>query len=126
MFVVLFDINRIVHKEFILAGQTVNFAYYSDLLWRLRENVRRLRPELWRQKKWLLHHDNALSRAFFLATESFYYKQHNVVPHPSYFSLLPRLKLKLKGRHFAINEVIETESQAELNTLTEHDFQDAF
>jgi hypothetical protein len=36
------------------------------------------------------------------------------------------LKIKLKGRHFDTTEVIETESQAVLNTLTEHDFQDAF
>jgi hypothetical protein len=48
-----------------------------------------------------------------------------VVPHPSYFSV-PRLKIKLKGRHFYAIEVMEAESQAVLNTLTEHDFQDAF
>jgi hypothetical protein len=36
------------------------------------------------------------------------------------------LKIKPKGRHFHPIEVIEAESQAVLNTLTEHDFQDAF
>jgi hypothetical protein len=36
------------------------------------------------------------------------------------------LKIKLKGHHFDTIEVIEAESQAVLNTLTEHDFQDAF
>jgi hypothetical protein len=36
------------------------------------------------------------------------------------------LKIKLKGRYFDTIEVIEAESQAFLNTLTEHDFQDAF
>jgi hypothetical protein len=36
------------------------------------------------------------------------------------------LKIKLKSRHFDTIEVIEAESQAVLNTLTEHDFQDAF
>jgi hypothetical protein len=40
-----------------------------------------------------------------------------VVPHPPYFYLFPRLKVKLKGRHFDITEVIEAESQAVLNTL---------
>jgi hypothetical protein len=49
-----------------------------------------------------------------------------VVPNPPYFSLFPRLKLKLKGRHFDTNEMIEAESQAVLNTLTENDSQDAF
>jgi predicted helicase len=36
------------------------------------------------------------------------------------------LKIKLKGRHFDPIEVIEAESQAVLNTLTDHDFQEAF
>jgi hypothetical protein len=32
----------------------------------------------------------------------------------------------MNGRHFVRSEVIEAESQALLNTLREHDFQDAF
>jgi hypothetical protein len=38
------------------------------------------------------------------------------------FSVSP---IKLKGRPFDIIEVIEAESQEVLNTLTEHDFNDA-
>jgi hypothetical protein len=49
-----------------------------------------------------------------------------VVTHPPYFSLLSGLKIKLKRRHFDTIEVLEAESQAVLNTPTEHDFQDAF
>jgi hypothetical protein len=59
MLIIFFDIKGIAHKEFVLAGQTVNYAYSCDVLRRLCENVRRLRPEIWRQKNWLLHHDNA-------------------------------------------------------------------
>jgi hypothetical protein len=36
------------------------------------------------------------------------------------------MKIKLKGRHFDTTEVMEAGSQAVLNTLTKHDFQDAF
>jgi hypothetical protein len=36
------------------------------------------------------------------------------------------LNIKLKGRHFDRTEVMETLSQAVLNSLTELDFQDAF
>jgi hypothetical protein len=43
-----------------------------------------------------------------------------VVPHPSYFSVFSQLS------HFDIIEVIDEESQAVLNTLTEHEFQDGF
>jgi hypothetical protein len=46
----------------------------------------------------------------------------SLFPHPPYFSLIPRLKIKLKGRHFDTIEMIRAESQAVLKTLTEHDF----
>jgi hypothetical protein len=52
-----------------------------------------------------------------------------VVPHTPYSSHLAPcdfLKIKLKGRHFDTVEVIKAESQAVLNTHTEHNFQDAF
>jgi hypothetical protein len=35
------------------------------------------------------------------------------------------LKINPKGLHFNITEAVEAESQAVLNILTEHDFQDA-
>jgi hypothetical protein len=38
--------------------------------------------------------------------------------HPTF--LFPRPKIKLKGRHFETREVMEAESQAVLNTVTEH------
>jgi hypothetical protein len=59
--------------------------------------------------------------------EIFFTKNNlTVIPHPHYFPLFLRLKIKLKSRHFDTLEVLEAESQAVLNTLTEHDFQDAF
>jgi hypothetical protein len=58
--------------------------------------------------------------------ELFIKNNMTVVPHPSYFLLFPRLKMRLKSRHFDTFEAIEAESQAVLNTVTEHDFQDAF
>jgi hypothetical protein len=36
------------------------------------------------------------------------------------------LKIKLKSRHYDTTEVMEAESQVVLNSLTEHDFQEAF
>jgi hypothetical protein len=50
MLIILFNIKGIVHKEFVLPGQTVNSTYYCGFLGHLCENVRRLRPELWRQR----------------------------------------------------------------------------
>jgi hypothetical protein len=33
MLIIFFDIKGIVHKEFVLEGQTVNFAYNFHVLW---------------------------------------------------------------------------------------------
>jgi hypothetical protein len=46
MLIIFFDNKGIVHKEFVLAGQTVSAAYYRDVLRGLCENVRRLLTEL--------------------------------------------------------------------------------
>jgi hypothetical protein len=66
MLIIFFDIKGTVHKEFVLADQTVNSAYYYDVLWQLCENVRKLHPKLWQQKNWLSQHDNTPSHTSFL------------------------------------------------------------
>jgi hypothetical protein len=81
-----------------------------------------------------LHHNNAPSHISFHQGLFFYEKQHGGCSPPtllaglaSYnFSLIPSLKIKLKGRYFDTTEVIGAESQAVLNILTECDFQDTF
>jgi hypothetical protein len=110
MIIIFFDIKGIVHKEFILAGQRVNSAYNCELLRQLRENLRRLRPELWRQKSWLLHYDNTPLRTSFSTREFLTRNNVTVILHPPYFSLFPRLKVKLKGRHFYTIVVMTVES----------------
>jgi hypothetical protein len=125
MLIILFDNKGIVHKKFVLAGQTINSTHYCDVLQRLRENMQRLRPELWLQKNWLLHHNASSYTSSF--TREFLTKYNTtVVTYPTYLSLFPGLKINLKGRHFDTVEVIETELQEVVNSLTEHNFQDAF
>jgi len=40
MLICFFDQKGIVHKEFVPPGQTVNAAFYVEVLKRLQENVR--------------------------------------------------------------------------------------
>jgi hypothetical protein len=123
MLIIFFDIRGIVHKEFVLAGQTVTFAYYYDVLQRLHENVQRLCPKLQQQKNW--HHYSSPSPASVFTREFFAKNNHDSCPPPPthHTFLFPKLKIKLKGCHFDTIEVIEAESQAVLNTLTERYFQ---
>jgi hypothetical protein len=87
MLIIFFDIKGIVHKEFALAGQTVNSAYYCDILWQQRESVRRLRLELWQQTNRLLHQENEISHSFFLIREFLKKKKHICRPPSTSFSV---------------------------------------
>jgi hypothetical protein len=60
-----FDINGVMHHEFLHQGQTVNCWLYLKALKRLRENIRRKRPQLWRNN-WFLYHDNVPAHASLL------------------------------------------------------------
>jgi len=53
----IFESERIVHKEFVPPGQTVNQTLYREVLKRLRKRVARVRPGI--ARTWILHHDNA-------------------------------------------------------------------
>jgi hypothetical protein len=64
-----FDVEGIVHREFVPPNTTVNFDFYCDVMRRLRENMRRKRPELWGNHHWLLHHDNAPAQTSLKITE---------------------------------------------------------
>jgi hypothetical protein len=46
-----FDCKGNFHHEFLPHGQMVNKQYYLKVTNRLREAVRRKRPDLWRRKK---------------------------------------------------------------------------
>ena len=105
-----------------------------EVLLRLREKVRRHRPQLWREQTWLLHHDNAPSHTSVLTHQFLAKNKIAVISHPPYssdlapcnFFLSPKMKLKLKGRRFDTIEEIQAESQRVLDTPTENDFQEAF
>jgi len=124
----------IVHKEFVPPGQTVNAAFYVKVLKRLRENVRRKRPDQWRDNTWLLHHDTVPAHSALLTRWFLTNNNMTVVPHPPYspdlapcdFFVFPKMKMKLKGRRFQTLEEIQAESQVVLNTLQENYFQECF
>ena len=84
MLICFFDQKGIVHKEFVTPGQKVNAAFYVEVLKRLRENVRRKRPDKWRNNTWLLHHDNAPAHAALLTRQYFTDNNMTVVSHPLY------------------------------------------
>ncbi|GFV53550.1 putative DD34D transposase [Trichonephila clavipes] len=67
MLIVFFDKKGVVHSEFVPERQTVNGAFYVEVLKRLKRRVNRVRPEVSANCK--LHHDNTPSYICFLVTE---------------------------------------------------------
>jgi hypothetical protein len=82
MLICFFDIDGIIHKEFVPPGQTVNAKFYCDVLRRLREDMRQKRPGKWRKNNWVLHHDNAPAHTALAVQHFLASKNMTVVPHP--------------------------------------------
>ena len=59
MLIAFFDVNGIVHAEFVPQGETINQLVNKNILRRPMRLVRKKRRELWETRSWLLHHDNA-------------------------------------------------------------------
>jgi len=104
MLIAFFDTEGLVHYEYVPRGQTVNKEFYKTVLQRLRDAVRRHRPEKWRSGNWILHHDNAPAHRAVTTNE--FLAKHNIssLPHPPYspdlaprYFFFPQLKKTMKG-----------------------------
>jgi len=105
-----------------------------EVLRRLRESVRRKRPEKWRIGDWVLHHDNAPAHTSHLVQE-FLAKhgtaQSQQLPYspalaPCDFFLFPRLTKVLKGHHFEATEDIKRNSTKTLLDIPKEEFAKCF
>jgi len=134
MLVAFFDWKGTVHHEFVPRDQMVNKQLYQEVLARLRDVKHRMRPELWENHTWMLHHDNVPAHASLLIRSYPAKHKTSVVPHPpcspdltpADLFLFPKLKTTLKGRRFQTTEEIQGNVIRELPAITESAFQKAF
>ena len=125
MLIVFFDYRGVVHHEFVPEGQTVNKEYYLAVLRRLREAIRRKRPDLWADNSWIFHHDNAPSHSSLIVTEFLAKHEIKVIAQPPYspdlapcdFFLFPKLKYPLRGTRHESIEAIKRNSLKELKAI---------
>jgi transposase len=111
----------------------VNQHCYLEILARLREAVRRRRPELW-PDAWILHHDNALAHDALAVREFLAKKSIMKLHHPPYspdlapcdFWIFPKLKTALKGHRFSDIADIKGHSMTILHSILEEEFQKCF
>jgi histone-lysine N-methyltransferase SETMAR len=134
MLIPFFDIDGLVHHEFVPTGQTVNKEFYKMVLQRLRDAVHRHRPEKWRFGNWILHHDNAPAHR--AVTTNKFLAKHNIpsLPQPPYspdlvpcdFFFFPKLKNTMKGRRLDYIEDIQSNATRQLRAITKSDYHSCF
>ncbi|UYV85018.1 hypothetical protein LAZ67_X004290 [Cordylochernes scorpioides] len=113
------DEAGVVHHEFLPQGRKVNKEYYLQVMRNLREAIRQKRPDLWKNKNWLLHHDNAPAHTSLLVRDFLAKNNTLMMPHLPYspdlapcdFFLFPKLKRPVKGRRYATLDEIKTASK---------------
>ncbi|XP_066258179.1 histone-lysine N-methyltransferase SETMAR-like [Euwallacea similis] len=132
MLICFFDVQGIVHKEFVPEGQTVNKHFYREVLERLRKRFIRVRPNI--KNNWALHHDNAPCHTAISINEFLARKNIHVAPQPPYspdlspcdFFLSPKLKNYLKGTHFGTLQNIKTAVTDQLKAIPVSEFQHCY
>ena len=110
-------VRGIMHHAFTPEGQTFAAVFYCNVLRRLREDIRRKRPEPWRAGNWLLH-DNATCHRGLVTREFLAHNRIITLPHlpylpdlaPCYFFLFLKMKLQLRGRRF--DRVVEIQRES--------------
>ncbi|KAJ4429679.1 hypothetical protein ANN_21880 [Periplaneta americana] len=97
------SLSDLIHHAFIPEGRTVTKELYVEILLRLRNAVRRKRPEKWVENNWFLMHDNAPAHRAIIVKN--FLPRHNItdLSPPDYF-LFPHLKSHLKGQRFNAEE----------------------
>ncbi|UYV74922.1 hypothetical protein LAZ67_12001810 [Cordylochernes scorpioides] len=116
----------------MIIGQTVNSAFYLEVLRRLKRRIARVRTDFKDTVK--LHHDNATSHTAFIITNFLARSNTPVIPHPPYspdlapcdFFLFPRLKREMKGKHWETVENIQHHVTTFLRSIPVEEFQGAF
>jgi hypothetical protein len=82
MLITFFDKYDAIHEEFVPEGQTVNSAFYVEVIGRLLKRISRVRPQFRVEGSWFLLHDNALSHSALVV--KIFLAKHGVVEisHP--------------------------------------------
>lgn len=134
MLIVFYDHMGIIHYEFIPEGCNVNKVLYVEILRRLRDAVRRKRPERWARNDWILLDDNARPHRALTVKE--YLTKHDitVMEHPPYspdlapcdFDLFPIMKRDLKGKRFSSAEEVKAAATEALRRVPKEFFKKSF
>ena len=123
-----------MHKEFVPEGKTVNAEFYKGVMDRLPKRIQRVRPAAFCYRDFFLLHDNApahkAARVCQFSTPknvtTLYRSPYSPDLSPSDYFLFPKLKMKLKGLHFADVAEIQEAVTNELKKVQKEEFSTTF
>ena len=109
MLIIFFESQGVLHKEFVPEGKTVNSEFYKGVMDRLLKRIQRVRPAAFCSLNLFLLHDNEPAHKAASVCQFLTHKNVTTLYHPPYSPdlsppnnfLFPKLKMKLKGLHFA-------------------------
>lgn len=95
MMLIVFDIKGIIMIEWVFQCQTVNQKYYLQILIKLKERMRKTRPDFCKNNVYILHQDNAPAHNAFLVKSNSWlintsqyssnHRIHQILPLRFYF-----------------------------------------
>ena len=135
MLTAFFDRQGIVHTEFKDPGVNITKEAYCATLRRMKESLRRKRPQLWARddrgkRSFILHQDNASPHMADVTVELLESSGIDQLQHPPYspdlapcdFFLFPRLKRDLRGVRFRNIEEMKKGVNRVLRNITKQEF----
>ncbi len=132
MLIVFWDLQGIIHREFVPQGETMDSPMYRQALRNLCGSMHCKKPNLWhnhRHQFWL-QHDGGGPHRVCIILDYCHDKDIQLVPHPPYspdialsdFFLFAHLKRHMWGRCFQDLDVLRTTINQELGAIPAHEF----
>jgi len=127
MLLLFFDGHRMILQHWVPRGQTVNGAYYANVLkTHLRGAMRKKRPDLIK-KQWFLLQDNARPHIAAVALAALT-EGGKALQHPPYspdlvpcdFWAFPTLKAQLRGKRFTSDDEVKNATAAALKGMSQN------
>ena len=134
MLIIFFYSQGVVHKEFVPEGKTVNAEFYKGVMGRFLKGIQRVRTTAFCCRDIFLLHDNAPAHKAASVGQFLTPKNVTSLYHPLYspdlslpdYFLSCKLKMKLKGLHFADVAEIQEAVTDELKRVQKEEISAAF
>ncbi len=119
MLTLFFDWQGVILVEFLGCREKITKERYVVTLGKLKEAICKKRLDLWKERNFWLHHDNASPHTADLTVGKLHQWGIQILPHPAYspdcapcdFKLFPAMKKVLRGQRFPNIDALQKETR---------------